>query len=232
MIWISEQFTDEHRAAIDLLNETTADDFNYFGVEIELVRIDGSRPSPRFNIVAQPNEWARNVKVGAGTSAELTETTRTQLEFWIAFREYMAQNSHVRCGKPQPQTWITHPLGRTGFHLGSIYSTWNSVTEDYSTGELREEVVTTGNDSKAHFELLRRDADAIEGEFGGELVWYNPENAQQCRVYVRKEIEFGNRDDWPGHHGWLKANVEMLHEIFAPRVTTLNAADWQPESDG
>lgn len=230
MVWIAERFTDEHRAAIDLLNETTADDYNYFGVEIELLRIGNSDPAPRFNIVAQPNEWSNNVKRGAGTRGELSETRRMQLEFWLSFRNYMDEHSEIKCYKPQPDTWLTHPVGRPGFHIGSIYSTWNSATEDYSTGELRAEVVIAGKDSKAHYELLRLDAAAIEQDFGAELEWYNPENVQQCRVYIRKDIDFHNRDDWPAHHEWLKDKVERLHVAFAHRVKMLNAADWQPEA--
>ena len=66
MVWIAERFTDEHRAAIDLLNETTADDYNYFGVEIELLRIGNSDPAPRFNIVAQPKRVVEQRKARGG----------------------------------------------------------------------------------------------------------------------------------------------------------------------
>ena len=39
IIWIAERFTEEHRAAIDWLNRITDKDFNFFGVEIELIKI-------------------------------------------------------------------------------------------------------------------------------------------------------------------------------------------------
>jgi hypothetical protein len=45
IVWIAQQFTDEHRAALDWLNEITDGRFNFFGLEIELWRI-GSSPSP------------------------------------------------------------------------------------------------------------------------------------------------------------------------------------------
>ena len=42
IVWIADRFTEEHRAALDWLNEITDDRFNFFGLEIELWRIGGS----------------------------------------------------------------------------------------------------------------------------------------------------------------------------------------------
>ena len=42
VVWIAERFTDEHRAALDWLNEITAEGFSFFGLEIELWRIGDS----------------------------------------------------------------------------------------------------------------------------------------------------------------------------------------------
>ena len=39
-VWIAKSFTDEHRAALDWLNKITPDGFSFFGLEIELWRID------------------------------------------------------------------------------------------------------------------------------------------------------------------------------------------------
>ena len=50
IIWIAEKFTDEHRAALDWLNDITDDSFNFFGLEVELWRIGESAPAPKFNI--------------------------------------------------------------------------------------------------------------------------------------------------------------------------------------
>ena len=36
IVWIASRFTDEHRAALDWLNNATTSGFNFFGLEIEL----------------------------------------------------------------------------------------------------------------------------------------------------------------------------------------------------
>ena len=60
IIWVAATFTDEHRAALDWLNEITDERFRFFGLEVELWRIGNSPAAPKFNIVSKPNEWVRS----------------------------------------------------------------------------------------------------------------------------------------------------------------------------
>lgn len=59
VIWIVRHARDEHRQAIEWLNAHTDDEAAFFPVEIEVWSIGDSLPAPRFNVVEQPNEWAR-----------------------------------------------------------------------------------------------------------------------------------------------------------------------------
>jgi hypothetical protein len=54
IIWVAERFTEEHRAALDWLNEITDERFNFFGIEIELWQIDSSPLAPNFKRSASP----------------------------------------------------------------------------------------------------------------------------------------------------------------------------------
>ena len=47
IVWIAERFTEEHRAALDWLNERTDEKINLFGLEIELWRIGDSPIAPK-----------------------------------------------------------------------------------------------------------------------------------------------------------------------------------------
>lgn len=55
VVWIAQKFREEHRAALDWQNENTEEHLRFFGVEIELWKIGGSLPAPKFNIVSKPN---------------------------------------------------------------------------------------------------------------------------------------------------------------------------------
>ncbi len=39
-----------------------------------------------------------------------------------------------------------------------------------------------------------------------------------------------DRDDWPRQHVWLVDRLNELHRVFANRVKTLNAEDWDDPS--
>ena len=62
IVWIAPRFADEHRAALDWLNERTDDTINLFGLEVELWRIGDSQVAPKLNIISQPNSWSRDRK--------------------------------------------------------------------------------------------------------------------------------------------------------------------------
>lgn len=58
-IWVAPHFTEEHRAAIDWLNELTLDKVEFYGVQVSAIQIDDSKPAPIFNPVAVPERWPR-----------------------------------------------------------------------------------------------------------------------------------------------------------------------------
>lgn len=74
MIWIAGTFVEQHRAALDWLNEITSEGTNFFGVEVELWRIgDSEQMAPKFNIVSKPNAWSKQVPKAARESREWNE---------------------------------------------------------------------------------------------------------------------------------------------------------------
>lgn len=83
VIWIVRHARDEHRQAIEWLNAHTDDEAAFLLVEIEVWSIGDSLPAPRFNVVEQPNEWARAVKASEGMS----ETDKIKLAYWTRYRE-------------------------------------------------------------------------------------------------------------------------------------------------
>lgn len=222
IVWISERFTEEHRAALDWLNERTDEKINLFGLEVELWRIGDSPIAPKFNVVSQPNDWSRTVQRAAAAGGDVSEHKQLQRKFWTAFKEHMAErHSFVKCQKPAPQHWTNHAIGRSGLHLASIASIWNSETNAKGP-EIRAELYLNGPNAKAEFAALEKQKDSIERALGFPLKWHNPENKAICRLYTRKETDFRNESLWPQQFEWLRQRLETMHTVFAPLVKALN----------
>ena len=64
VVWVVKSFNEEHRQALDWLNQRTGDDTQFFGVVVELLKIDDSRPAVNLKLASFPNEW-RKEAIGA-----------------------------------------------------------------------------------------------------------------------------------------------------------------------
>lgn len=231
IVWIAERFHEEHRAALDWLNEITSERFAFFGLEVELWRIGDSAMAPKFNIVSKPNGWARTVQSTATSSGEQSEVKQTQFQFWIAFKNYMEEKrSFIRCQKPDRQHWMNHSIGRSGFHLASIASTWSSEANAWEP-ELRVELVLHDQNAKNYFALLAAQKDEIERAYGQSLIWHNPPDKKASKIYVRQPADFTDAQKWAEQHEWLRANLEKMHQVFAMRIKQLDVSTFVPQSD-
>lgn len=226
IIWIANPFTDEHRAALDWLNEVTNEKINFFGLEVELWRIGDSPAAPKFNIVCSPNEWNKIVTAAAtqAESGSLTESKQLQIRYWTAFREYaIKQATYFRTTKPLPQNWMNIAIGRSGFKLNAIAAFYDSASNNWNQHEIRAELVIDDRQhSKVFYAQLEQQKAAIEQEFGEPLIWYNPAEARLCRIYLRKLVNLHDETDWPSQHQWLVTTLDALHQIFAKRIKQLH----------
>lgn len=227
IVWVANPFTDEHRAALDWLNDITGSRFNFFGLEIELWRIGQSAFAPKLNVVCQPNDWRRTVTQGASQAASdsLTQSQQLQVRFWTDFRAYASEHARrIRATKPQPQNGMNIAIGRTGCKLAAIASLWDSESETYDRHELRAELILEDTHAKSYFAQLERDKEAIEAELGYPLMWHNPPTARSCRLYVRRSADLHDEANWQDHCQWLLEHLEGLHRVFQPRVRALGRA--------
>jgi len=216
IVWIAPRITDEHRAALDWLNEVTDERINFFGLEIELWRIGDSPIAPKFNIVSQPNDWVRTLSASRqSTAGELTPTKQMQLEYWTAFKVYLEEHgSFLKSQKPFPQHWSNFAIGRSGFYLSAQMNTRDSV--------LNVSLIIDGRDAKAQFRALQAQKAEIEAEIGQPLTWRElpGKKSSDISLYL-KDVDPNNRAQWPEQHAWLRQTLEAFHHAFAPRVRNL-----------
>jgi len=220
IVWIAARFTEEHRATLDWLNKITDDSFRFFGLEVELWRIGSSPAAPKFNIISKPNDWSHSVAtaVRAIDDADLSETRITQRSYWAALNSVLDAAGGPVSGnkKPQPQSWMSYPIGRSRFHLNGVMVRQKN--------QIRAELYISGEHAKAYFGLLRPQKDAIERELGYRLEWEELPSRRDCRIATYlNEVDPEDEADWPRQHEWLAKRLNDMHRAFANRVGLLDA---------
>ena len=226
IVWIAARFTEEHRSTLDWLNRITDARFRFFALEVELWRIGESPAAPKFNVVSKPNDWSRSVAQAARRidDSELSETKLMQRAYWAELNAVLDKAGGPVAGnrKPQLQSWMAYPIGRSNFNLGSAMA--------LSKREIRSELYISGDKAKAFFNLLFDQKEDVEKEIGYPLEWEELPERQDSRMSVRMgNVDPSDEDDWPRQHDWLAAKLNGMHQAFVNRIRVLDADDWQPE---
>lgn len=220
IIWISTHFTEEHRSALDWLNNITDDQFKFFGLEVELWQIGDSPVAPKFNIVSKPNDWSRSVGQAARQieTGTLTDIKAAQLEFWTQLAEKLKENSHIRPQKPMPQHWAVFRIGRSGFHISGLHN-----TRDKCIGV---ELYINHQNAKDFYNQLYAQKNDIEAEIGHELIWKELPNKSASRIilYLR-DVDPMDRSRWDEYQDWLIKYIETFDRTFRNRIRNLEASD-------
>ena len=217
VVWVAARFTDEHRAALDWLNEITDESFCFFGLEVELWRIGNSSAAPKFNVVCKPNDWSRTVKQSLD-DRNLSELQVIQRKYWAAFHEVLNALDGPVSGnrKPRPETWMSYSVGRSGVSV--------TVSRSRQRKRLRASLYLAGGNAKLLFGLLQRQKDAIERELEQALDWREMRKDCEIASYLG-DVDPDNESDWPQQHEWLAERINAMHAVFSPRIKNLNTDD-------
>ena len=62
VIWVVKHAREEHKAAVEWLNNHTDDKIGFFLCEIKLFQIGDSDIAPSFAVVERPNDWTKEIK--------------------------------------------------------------------------------------------------------------------------------------------------------------------------
>jgi Domain of unknown function (DUF4268) len=220
LVWIAERFTEEHRAALDWLNEITDESFHAFGLEIELWRIGDSPPAPKFNIVVQPNEWAKVAHDASRSQPALGSAGANYAEFWNEFGAFLTSK---KAGLKPPKAgnsanWWTWGVGRTTFGL--------CLRLDLKNGQAAVFLNLGGPDARAHLYLLKQDAEAIASELGETPIWEDKPENKEKKVLSEFQAPSAERSLWPKVFAWALDRLDAYNRVFRPRVRRLDTGSW------
>jgi len=223
VIWISREFREEHRQALDWLNRGDDATTEYFGIVIELLQVDDSKPAVNFRLVASPNDWSRQAKKSSSSDELSSKRTAYQAFFQALIDELRQKHGFTNAKAGQPQNWYSFSSGTGGFTYGMSFA---------QSGDLRSEIyidVGDGPTNKAAFDSLFSDKDALETAFGGPLKWERLDARRGCRIacYTAGSIEDSD-DQKELHRKWAIDQLLRFKKVFGPRLPALAKIGDQP----
>ena len=216
IIWVSRKFREEHRQAIDWLNHNTATSVHFFGVVIELLQVDESRPAVNFRLVAFPNDWSRKSRERPA-GGEVTGKQALYQEFFQRLLDDLRENhrfTNARVG--QPQNWYSFTSGTGGFSYGMSFAAGNRVRAEL--------YIDTGVETYNKFAIdyLRDRRDELEEAFGERLEWEPLEGRRACRIatYCSGSIE-DSTEVRERHLRWAVDHLLLFKKVFGPYLPQL-----------
>jgi len=216
LVWISTQLRDEHRKALEWLNEHTGPEIDCFGVVIEVIKIDDSLPAFNFKPVVFPNEWQKNTKRRASSSTSPKgEAYRNYFQGLID--ELRTKHKFTLAKKAQSDNWYEFSSGITGVRLANVFTL---------NGKVRAEVYFALNKNKERnkylFDNLLERKDDLEKKFGGPLEWERKDDNNSSRIAIYKEgtIE-ASPDELEGIRSWSITNLLKIKKVFLPEIAQI-----------
>ena len=216
VVWLARRFTDEHRAALDWLNRIADGEVRFFGLEIELWRIDDSPAAPRFNVVARPNPGAASPGVRATSMRRNVKRGLRLREYWAGVLRKLDSAGGPVAGNRRPSgtRQMIFRAGRYGFN---IVASTTPVKR-----HVRVQLSIWGEHAEERFGLLERQKEEIERELGYPLEWEARPRERDCKISCGLlDADPEDEADWPRQHEWLAQHVNDMHRVFSRRVKAL-----------
>lgn len=203
IIWVVKHAREEHRAAVEWLNNHTDDEIRFFLCEIKIYKIGNSIPAVTFEVIERPNDWSKVVK----------NDTREQswYSYWENFLSYVfddnAQSEFAKSfsrRKPSKDSSLHLSMGSSDYKL--ILSQLNK------RGVLTVEFYINGN--KDLYDSLFEKKECIEKEIGFGLDWKRLDDKKDSRVVLKSEFDLSDDTTQAERFKWFATVCPIMKKVF------------------
>ncbi len=205
VVWIVKEAREEHRSAIEWLNNNTNSNVNFFLIEIHAYKIGNSDNAPMFQVIEEPNDFIKNNK-STNSSDTMNKSQSQRVEFWNQFNNVLVERGkpfNVR--KATTDHWYNVAIGTSDAHIDITLVNKDSVigVELYIT------------DNKELFDKLYQKKDEIEDDLGFKLDWRRLNNSKASRIVTF--IKGLNFDDHSNYNELMNKTIDLavlMRDIF------------------
>lgn len=204
LIWVVKHAREEHKAAVEWLNNHTDDKIGFFLCEIKLFQIGDSQIAPSFTVVERPNDWTKEIR----KKASANPTQQQRLEYWQAFNDYAFSDANFsrifNKRKPTTDHWMDFSIGSSACHI--------AVSQIQKRKAVDVELYI--NDDKELFKSLFAHKDEIEKNMEMELEWKElPERKASC-ILIEKTVDLDDRATWPEQFDYIMDTCIKMKRAF------------------
>lgn len=155
-----------------------------------------------FMIDAQEKK-KEDLEKGKGVS----ETKKTQLEFWKQFKERLLKSDDIQSLQtPRPQYWFDVALGKSGINLSNSFNT--------DTNEISVRVYIGNKNTEEWLPYFEANKAKVESAIGRELIWNpNPNNRDKI-IALSESFKLDDKENWGEAISWLCEYTLKFRSVF------------------
>lgn len=204
VIWVVKHAREEHKAAVEWMNNHTDDKIGFFLCEIKLFQIGDSQIAPAFTVVERPNDWTKEIR----KTASANSTQQQRLEYWQAFNDYAFTDANFsrifNKRKPTTDHWMDFSIGSSACHI--------AVSQIQKRKAVDVELYI--NDDKELFKSLFAHKDEIEKNMEMELEWKELPERKASRILIEKTVDLDDRATWPEQFDYIMDTCIKMKRAF------------------
>lgn len=206
IVWIVKEAREEHRSAIEWLNNMTSDEVNFFLIEIHAYKIGDSDPAPYFKVVEEPNDFIKSNKSSKGNNGEMNRAKSECFAFWTDFNEVLIEKGKpFNLRKATTDHWYNVALGKSGVHV--------DITLVNKEGHIGVGVYI--DDDKELFDQFEENKDDIEIALGFSMEWDRLDGKKAARI--KSQIPGLNFDDKSNYKELMDKTIDraaLMRDVF------------------
>ena len=213
VIWLSEAIRDEHRQALEWLNQRTDIETQFFGIVVEVIKIDDSKPAYNFKPIVFPNEWQKSNKPKDSKNVGL-KAEKYKAYFQVLVDELREIHKFTGAKAGQPQNWYSFS---SGIQQGILYQ-----ASFVRGGKTRVEVYIDQGDKEKNknlFDSLKKRETEITSNFGCLLEWERLDEKRASRIAVYQDgIIEDPESELKEIKEWHIENLLKIKKVFTPEI--------------
>lgn len=204
IVWVVKHAREEHKSAIEWLNNHTDENIGFFLCEIKLYRIGNSQPAVKFEVIEKPNDWTKEMKKNESAN----QIQQSRYDYWVEFQDYAFQNSQfAKCfkrRKPSMDQWMNFSIDSSACHI--------AVSQIHTRNELDVELYI--DEDKELFYSLHQNKVDIESDCGLTFDWRELPERKASRIVIEKAVNFEDKKQWTSQFDWLVETMIKLRNTF------------------